>query len=144
LPAHTEAAREIGTSEIKTKLSAYELMRRPEVGLCDTERLLYELGLDYEEIERQSVRDQVEIMAKFGGYIECQQRQIERNQGLEAIRIPEGFSFSSIVGLSFESIEKLERRKPTNMGQAARISGIRPTDVALLIAHVRRARATVS
>lgn len=143
LPAHTQAATDLGIGEIKTKLSAYELMRRPEVGLYAVEQLLSDLGLDYEKIERQSVRDQVEIMAKFGGYIECQQRQIERNRGLEAIRIPEGFRFSSIVGLSFESIEKLERRKPANLGQAARISGIRPTDVALLIAHVRRARATV-
>jgi tRNA uridine 5-carboxymethylaminomethyl modification enzyme len=74
-----------------------------------------------------------ELDVKYEGYIDRQNRQIKRFEKLEWLKIPRGFSFRGVEGLSNESIEKLERVRPVSVGQASRISGVRSSDIALLM-----------
>ena len=67
-----------------------------------------------------------------------QQDQVDRLARLKNLRIPSEFDFSSVKGISFESREKFSNVKPETIGQASRIPGVRPTDVALLIGHLRK------
>ncbi|MBI2870698.1 MAG: tRNA uridine-5-carboxymethylaminomethyl(34) synthesis enzyme MnmG [Candidatus Omnitrophica bacterium] len=90
-----------------------------------------EAGLGSDEIR------QVEMEIKYQGYVDREQRAIERFRALERKRIPLGLDFRKIRGLKKEAIEKLEKIKPLSIGQAARISGITPCDLSLLLVHVK-------
>ncbi len=81
-----------------------------------------------------------ELDVKYEGYIARQDRQIQKFQKLEWLRIPADFHFSGVEGLSKESIEKLEAVKPMSVGQASRISGVRNADIALLMVSLGRKR----
>ena len=84
-----------------------------------------------------AVREQVEIEAKYAGYIERQDQEIERLQKYESLRIPTNFDYAGIRDLRFESREKLERVRPLTIGQASRISGVRPVDISILLLHLK-------
>jgi tRNA uridine 5-carboxymethylaminomethyl modification enzyme len=85
------------------------------------------------------VRDEVLYRVVFKGYIDRQVREVERLQGANAVRIPSDFDFLAVKGLKRESAEKLARVRPETLGQAARISGVNPSDVSvLMIALARR------
>ncbi len=83
------------------------------------------------------MRDQLEIAAKFEGYIQIQARNAELTRKLDALQLPLSLDYSRITSLSYESVEKLSRIRPTSVGQASRIPGVRPADIALLIGHLR-------
>jgi tRNA uridine 5-carboxymethylaminomethyl modification enzyme len=83
---------------------------------------------------------QVEIALKYAGYVERQQRQIERFERLETKLIPGWLDYSQVVGLRNEARQKLAKFSPRSLGQALRISGITPADVALLAVHLERGR----
>jgi tRNA uridine 5-carboxymethylaminomethyl modification enzyme len=76
---------------------------------------------------------QIEIQAKYDGYIERQQDEVERQRRMEARAIPEDFDFADARGLSTEGREKLVRQRPRNLGQAARIPGVTPADISVLM-----------
>ncbi len=78
------------------------------------------------------ILEAVEIQAKYAGYLEREQRQIERYRHLEARAIPESFDFTAVAELRYEAREKFTRFRPRSLGQAARISGISPADIATL------------
>src|SRR5690606_41934535 len=80
--------------------------------------------------------EQVTCDAKYSGYVERQQREVERSRRLAEKRIPATFDFGSIRSLRTEAREKLQRVQPTSLAQAGRISGITPADIALLRAHL--------
>lgn len=87
----------------------------------------------------------VEIEIKYAGYIEKQQREIERFRELESKSIPETFDVKAVRGLKNEAIDVLQKYRPLNLGQASRLAGITFSDVALLLVHLKRHRsATVS
>jgi tRNA uridine 5-carboxymethylaminomethyl modification enzyme len=79
-----------------------------------------------------------ETEVKYEGYIRRQDEQVGRFRGLEERRIPAGFDWSSLSGVSSEAREKLARIRPTSVGQASRIPGVRPPDIALLMVHLKR------
>lgn len=144
------------TSPIKGKMSLAELLKRPKMSLTDIEHVCETLGIEHENripkppqsdefgsIEARS-RAQIEIESVYSGYLLRQLEQVERAQRFESMKIPSGYKFADVKGLSFESLEKFERVQPVSIGQASRIPGVRPADIALLIGNIdsRRPRRT--
>jgi tRNA uridine 5-carboxymethylaminomethyl modification enzyme len=84
------------------------------------------------------VAEQLEIQAHYGGYIRRQQAEIERRRSQEQTPLPESFDYGGVRGLSNEVREKLQRHRPATIGQAARISGVTPAAVSLLLIHLKR------
>jgi tRNA uridine 5-carboxymethylaminomethyl modification enzyme len=84
------------------------------------------------------VAEQVVIQAKYSGYIDRQQNEIERLQRHENTELPINMDYKNVRGLSNEVREKLEQARPGNLGQAARISGVTPAAVSLLLVHLKR------
>jgi tRNA uridine 5-carboxymethylaminomethyl modification enzyme len=115
-------------------LTAAELLRRPEVRL----HALLERLPGPPVRPPADVLEAVEIRAKYAGYLEREERQIERHRHLEQRSIPEAFDYASIPELRFEAREKFTRFRPRSLGQAARISGISPADIATLSVYLFR------
>jgi tRNA uridine 5-carboxymethylaminomethyl modification enzyme len=113
----------------------YQVLKAPEVGISDLRSL--DAGLD----KPATWMHTAELDVKYEGYIARQDRQIQKFQKLEWLRIPKNFDFTGVDGLSKESIEKLESIKPASVGQASRISGVRNGDIALLMVSLGRKRA---
>jgi tRNA uridine 5-carboxymethylaminomethyl modification enzyme len=137
-PSHAAKLIEFGTAAVKTKTSLLDLMRRPEVDLKAAEEIALYLGDRAEPVASKQAKEQVEIRSKYGGYLERQQEQVDRLSRLEHLQIPKSIDFSLVPGISYESREKLTSVRPETVGQASRIPGVRPTDVALLIGHIRK------
>lgn len=81
---------------------------------------------------------QVETEVKYEGYIEREKKQIDQRQRQEGVKIPAGLHYDGITALRYEAREKLKKIRPTNLGQAARISGVNPSDIAILSIHIHR------
>ena len=88
------------------------------------------------------VREEVEIMARYDGYIRKQEEQIARMERLESRRIPETLDYSAISSLRLEAAEKLTAIRPRSIGQASRISGVSPADISVLLVHLEKERRT--
>jgi tRNA uridine 5-carboxymethylaminomethyl modification enzyme len=84
------------------------------------------------------VAEQIEIQAKYAGYIDRQQQEVERHRTQEATPLSPDFPYGEVRGLSTEVREKLSRVKPATLGQAARIPGVTPAAISLLLIHLRR------
>jgi tRNA uridine 5-carboxymethylaminomethyl modification enzyme len=84
------------------------------------------------------VLEQVEIQAKYAGYIERQHSEIERARRYDHWRLPDAFDYANVIGLSNEVREKLIRQQPETLGQAARIQGITPAAISLLLVHLKK------
>ncbi len=87
---------------------------------------------------------EVEVELKYEGYIDRERRSIERLQRFEALRIPPRFDYGTVEALSRESREKLALVRPRTLGQASRISGVRPADISVLLVQLRAGRAARS
>lgn len=124
----------LGFAPVKTKTNLLELLKRPDVKISD----VCALADGVEVTACREALQQVEITAKYGGYLARQQSQIEQQARLEHLPIPRDFEYSTVKGISYESLEKFSRQKPETIGQAGRIPGVRPTDIAILIGHLRK------
>jgi len=113
---------------------ASDLLRRPEV---DYAGLVALPGLG-PGVDDPRVAEQVEIQAAYAGYLERQRIEVERNHRNETLPLPEGFDFDAINGLSNEVRQKLVAQRPVTLGQAARIPGVTPAAVSLLLVHLKR------
>ncbi|NLI14536.1 MAG: tRNA uridine-5-carboxymethylaminomethyl(34) synthesis enzyme MnmG [Peptococcaceae bacterium] len=111
------------------------LLRRPEIGY---EQLL-QLPLEHPELPPE-VREQVEIQIKYEGYIKKQQAQVERFRRMEEKKIPYDLDYSQAQGLSLEAREKMEQVRPVSIGQAARIAGVTPADISVLLIYLEQKR----
>jgi len=85
--------------------------------------------------------EQVEIQAKYAGYIKRQKEEIARHKHNESVKLPDRFDFDHVKGLSNEVREKLTDTRPQTIGQAARIPGVTPAAVSLLLIHLKKRRA---
>jgi tRNA uridine 5-carboxymethylaminomethyl modification enzyme len=94
--------------------------------------------LDEDPTIAMQIRDQVEVAIKYEGYIERQRLEIERHQHYEALVLPEHLDYALVSGLSFEAQQKLNLHKPTSLGQAARIPGVTPAAISLLLVHLKK------
>jgi tRNA uridine 5-carboxymethylaminomethyl modification enzyme len=91
-------------------------------------------------VDDAEVAEQVEIEAKYSGYLQRQRDEIARQQRHEQTTIPEGFDYAAVRGLSKEVQQKLERVRPATIGQAQRIPGMTPAAISLLLVHLTRHR----
>jgi len=132
-PEDKEAVGLLGLSDLARRSSLHELLRRPEVSYEDVLRLNGQKPKLPAE-----VREQVELQVKYEGYIRRQQAQAEQQKRLEGMRIPHDFEYASVRALSKEGREKLERVQPRSLGQAARIPGLTPADISILIVILKR------
>jgi tRNA uridine 5-carboxymethylaminomethyl modification enzyme len=119
---------------IEREYSLHELLRRPGVSY---ESLMTLPGAG-EPVADPRVAEQVEIQAKYHGYIERQKDEVARNAQYENLRLPQGLDYRSVSGLSSEVQQKLNQHKPETAGQASRISGVTPAAISLLMVHVKR------
>ena len=119
---------------LEHEYSLFELLRRPEVSY-EQVLSLGETGLG--EVE-PAVREQVEIAAKYQGYIDRQIDEVARSRGQENTKLPSDLDYREIHGLPIEAQQKLNAHKPETIGQASRISGITPAAISLLLVHLKR------
>ncbi|MDX8128678.1 tRNA uridine-5-carboxymethylaminomethyl(34) synthesis enzyme MnmG [Methylomonas sp. OY6] len=125
-------AEQLWGKKLLKEASLMEMLRRPEV---DVENLLR--FSDEAEIDEQ-VAEQVAIQAKYAGYIDRQQTEINRTQRYEHLKLPENVDYSLVSGLSNEVSEKLKKQRPETLGQASRIPGITPAAISLLLVHLKK------
>jgi tRNA uridine 5-carboxymethylaminomethyl modification enzyme len=118
---------QLGSGDLKKAVTLHEILQRPELKFGDLEFFAPLPELDPEVIE------QVEIECKFKGYIERQLKQIEEFNKMEDISIPDDIDYFQIKGLRSEAKERLTAIRPTSVGQAARISGVSPADINVLL-----------
>ena len=117
-----------GTSAISTGISLYNLLKRPRINYdC-----LADLDVERPILEKE-VFEQIETEIKYEGYINKQNNQINEMKRLEVKKLPLDLEYSNIHGLRLEAIEKLDKVKPENIGQASRITGVSPADVSVLL-----------
>ena len=128
-----EALRVLG-KPIEREYSLHELLRRPDVSY----RSLMTLPGAGACVADAKVADQVETQAKYHGYIERQHDEIGRNEQYDTLALPGDMNYQEVRGLSIEVQQKLNQHKPETIGQAARISGITPAAISLLLVHLKR------
>jgi tRNA uridine 5-carboxymethylaminomethyl modification enzyme len=119
---------------LRREIRALDLMARPQVDYRGIVRLTGEPELPVDPV----VAEQIEIRCHYDGYIVRQQAEIDRSRDQESKSLPPNFDFSGVRGLSTEVREKLTRVRPTTLGQAARIPGVTPAAVSLLLIHLKR------
>ena len=135
LPA-AESERVLGKA-IEREYNLGDLLRRPDVTYealmsLDGGRYLPKTPLGAVEVE------QVEISAKYAGYIDRQHDEVERASHFETLRLPADFDYAQVTALSFEVRQKLARQRPETLGLASRISGVTPAAISLLMVHLRK------
>jgi len=125
-------AEQLWGKKLLKEASLMDMLRRPEV---DVDNLLQ--FSDEAEVDEQ-VAEQVAIQAKYAGYIDRQQTEINRTQRYEHLKLPDNVDYSLVSGLSNEVSEKLKRQRPETLGQASRIPGITPAAISLLLVHLKK------
>ena len=142
LPA-TESERVLGKA-IEHEHNLFDLLRRPAVGYADL------VGMDAgkyvnPDVSRETLGDllepvveQVEIAAKYSGYIDRQKNEVERASHYEGLKLPADLDYLQVAALSFEARQKLAKHRPETLGQASRISGITPASISLLLIHLKK------
>lgn len=128
----TEYLESVGSATLSTGVKASDLLKRPQVTYEGMRRL------DPKRPELpDDVCEQVEISIKYEGYINRQIRQAEQFKRLESKKLPDGIDYSSIDGLRIEARQKLDKIRPKSLGQASRISGVNPADIAVLMVYLK-------
>ena len=122
---------EKGTAALETGVHASDLIRRPQLTYQDLAPFDTERPPLADE-----VTEQVEIQIKYEGYIQKQLMQVEQMRKLESRLLPENICYEQVRGLRLEAIEKLQRVRPYNIGQASRISGVSPADISVLLIYL--------
>ncbi len=142
LPA-AESERVLGKA-IEHEHNLFDLLRRPGVAYADL------VGLDGgkyvgPDVSRETLGDllepvveQVEIAAKYSGYIDRQKNEVERASHYEGLKLPADLDYLQVAALSFEARQKLAKHRPETLGQASRISGITPASISLLLIHLKK------
>ncbi len=122
-----------GTTELTTGTKMSELLKRTEL---DYEKLA-QIDKNRPKLEYQESKE-VEIQVKYEGYIKMQEEQVEKFKKLESKILPENVDYEKINGISLEGRQKLNKFKPHSIGQASRISGVSPADIAVLLVYLRQ------
>lgn len=131
----------IGSAPLTAGTRLVELIKRPHVSIETIAEVLPSVARYLEKIEsgrRSEIIEAAEILIKYGGYIARERELAEKQQRLEYVRIPENMNFSEINALSTEARQKLERHRPSTIGQASRIPGVSPADVNVLLLLLRK------
>ena len=131
---HIDDAIRVFGKPIEREYSLAALLKRPDVSYCSLMSIPSSgIGVDDPEIA-----EQVEIQIKYQGYIERQKDEVQRRASQDNLPLPPGLDYQAVRGLSKEVQQKLELQRPETLGQAARISGVTPAAIALLLVHLKR------
>ena len=128
-----EFLRKHDSSEISNGVKLSDLLKRTEL----TYENMSEIDDERPELPRD-VAQEVEIQVKYEGYIKLQEEQVEKFKKLEKKLLPEDICYNNIKGLRIEARQKLDKIKPTSVGQASRISGVSPADVSVLLIYLEQ------
>jgi len=117
-------------------------LKRPEVRYADVVALP-EVGFadalaPMDDEQREQVELQLEVEARYAGYIDRQHREIEKHAKQESLRLPEDIDYDDVDGLSTEARQKLIAARPTTLGQASRLEGMTPSAVSLILIHLKK------
>lgn len=128
------------SAPINQQVKASSLLTRPHISLEDLQEMS---GLIAASVAQTAQEDplaveQAEILLKYEGYIEREQEQVQKLQRLEALSLAQDLDYAQIKSLSIEAKEKLSKIKPATIGQAARVSGVSPSDISVLLVHLGR------
>ena len=131
--------KEKNSSEVRQKVKAPSIISRPGIKIDElAERCLELTGYIKENKHSKEVLEQVEIDIKYSGYIEREKENANKLKRLEYVKIPNDINYFKFSSLSNESKEKLDAVRPVDIGQASRISGIKPSDVSILLIYLGR------
>lgn len=131
---HAEAVENKFQQKLLREYRLLELLKRPEISYTELMRIE---GVGPGVVD-SAVAEQIEIQAKYGGYIERQNSEIDRQKRHEEMSLPLNFDYREVKGLSAEVCEKLNRNQPTTLGQASRIPGVTPAAISLLLVHLKK------
>ena len=131
---HEGQMRSVFGGPLGREYPALELLRRPEV----TYSLMSTLEVFEAPHLAPDVTEQVEIQAKYDGYIKRQKEEISRSRRFEALELPSELDYAAVRGLSHEVRQKLEESRPSTLGQASRVPGVTPVAISLLLVHLKR------
>jgi len=121
---------------LETPTSLYKLLQRNDLESEALERYAAEVLAELSPEEKSILQSR----ARYEGYIRREKERVERLKPLESRRIPEGFDYGAVSGLSREIVEKWSKRRPRTVGEASRIPGVTPAAIAILSARVARGR----
>ena len=131
----------IGKS-LQRECTAAELLRRPELDYTAVSGLsgvgTFDSSALVSDEQREQVELQLEVQAKYAGYIERQDREISKHAKQESLRLPQNIDYSAVDGLSNEARQRLEVSRPVTLGQASRLEGMTPSAVSLLLIHLKK------
>ena len=136
IPAEQEP--ELIGDALRKETRALDLVARPQSDYAKVVSIATVGGADLDEHLREQVIDQVEIQAKYSGYIDRQRDEVERARHAESTRLPLDLDYGNVKGLSNEVSEKLARHRPETIGQAGRIPGVTPAALSLLLVHLKK------
>ena len=126
-----EYLKSIHTTEIKDRISLYDLLKRQEINYKKIEKFI-------KDKFTKDVIEQVEIIVKYDGYIKKEQKEAKKMLEYENILIPENIDYNKINNIANEAKDKLNKIRPTSVGQAMRISGVNPADISILMIYLKR------
>lgn len=131
---------EKNTAALTQKVKMSSIITRPQIEIWDLLKLNSDLKKLAKELtsEHQDIVTQAEILMKYEGYISREEEQAHKMNRLEDVLIPNHTDFHSMLSISIEGREKLTKVRPVNIGQAARISGVSPSDISVLLIHLGR------
>jgi tRNA uridine 5-carboxymethylaminomethyl modification enzyme len=125
------------SNKVNQKLRAFSLIARPEVNLSSMIETIQSVADTVHSVSSDpAVIEQVEIRAKYSGYIKKEEESANKIARFESIRLKDDFDYSSLQSLSAEARQKLTEIRPSSIGQASRISGVSPSDISVLLVHL--------
>ncbi|MCU7810085.1 MAG: tRNA uridine-5-carboxymethylaminomethyl(34) synthesis enzyme MnmG, partial [Candidatus Thiodiazotropha sp. (ex Notomyrtea botanica)] len=127
-------AEQILGASLTKEANALNLLARPNVAYLD----LMQLPRLSPGVEDAQVIEQLEVQAKYAGYIDRQKDEIEKHRASESVSLPENLDYDGVRGLSSEVREKFQRHRPQTLGQASRIPGVTPAAISLLLIHLKK------
>ena len=130
-----DAAEQLLGAPLERDYTLLDLLKRPDVRYGELMKLV---GGSATQLDT-AVTEQVEIQAKYSGYIERQREEVERRERHDSMPLPSDLDYRTVRGLSIEVQQKLNAHKPETLGQASRISGVTPAAISLLLVHLKRA-----
>jgi tRNA uridine 5-carboxymethylaminomethyl modification enzyme len=128
---------ELGTVPLSQKVKMFSVLSRPQLGIYDILDFASNVRFIKEEFDKETI-EQAEILMKYEGYIEREKEHVEKLKRLESIPLKSDIDYSTIKSLSAEAVQKLNKIKPRNIGQASRISGVSPSDISILTIYLGR------
>jgi tRNA uridine 5-carboxymethylaminomethyl modification enzyme len=134
--------RKVLGDDFKRDCSAADLLRRPELGYADIVQLSAVGAVDrapeIDAEQDEQVVLQLEVQARYAGYIERQQREIDKHARQESLQLPTDIEYGEVAGLSNEARQRLEAARPETFGQASRLEGVTPATISLLLIHMKK------